>query len=411
MRVKSAQRVGILIAVSCYLSVSAFAHESASLKAIDASPNTLRGEVSLDASPDPITKYINDLTDAALNQDQNMAKINKYVERFKGFKHSLVHRSKDALNYVFLYKGVSQSSEASDIILDEKQKLKGRSSAEYLRQKLIDKTDIDITKAVLELAMGLGNSDANSGAEEIKSASNRLNKLVGEQKTAETVDFLKKVVEQNPVAEDTWQQKPWSISQKSDREKYLADVSVETDPVSQQIVGYLHKYNNVSKLNRGSQKLVRTTLSLASLSPTLVAPAAQAAIFAWVMASGGSEEDKLLKEVYLGKSLECRSKAISEKANIAIESYQMSLMTKNPALLQCSRSLIKRMGGDANVNNVLSGGTFVAQKPVKDEDITVEGEEPKRKKLSRKEKREAKKAMREAKNKTASRSIDEEHIQ
>lgn len=399
MRIERAQRILSLTVALCYLAVPALAQQTSIEASKGESKSRLQGEVSVDISPDPITKCINDLTDLSLSNDPNMLKINKYVERFKGFKHSVVHRTKDALNYVFLYKGVSQSSEASDIILDEKQKLKGRSSAEYLKQKLINKTDLEITKAILELSMGIGNSDESAGAEQIKTASDRLTAMVGADKTNETVEFLKKLVAQNPVSDEIWQQKPWSISQKSDREKYLAESTLAQDPVSQQIIGYLHKYNNVSALNRGAQKLVRTTLSLASLSPTLVAPAAQAAIFAWVMASGGSEEDKLLKEVYLGKSLECRDKAIVERANLALESYQLSLITKNPALLQCSRSLVKRMSGDAGLNSILGGGAFVAQKPSNDE-ITTEEDE----------KRDKKKHKKAKKEKTVQRSIDDEVV-
>lgn len=178
------------------------------------------------------------------------------------------------------------------------------------------------------------------------------------------------------------------------------EASVATDPVSQQIINYLHEYNNVSKLNRGSQKLVRTTLSLASLSPTLVAPAAQAAIFAWVMASGGSEEDKLLKEVYLGRSLETRKKAIYERANLALDYYQMSLLTKNPALLQCCRSLVKQMAGDVSSQSVLSEGPFVVKNPIKEEEISLLDEN----KPKRKHKRKAKK------EKTVNRPIDGETL-
>lgn len=338
----------------------------------------LQGEISLDVSTDPVTKYINDLTDTALKNDENIRTINQYVDKFKGLKHAIVHRSKDALNYVILYKGVSQSSEASDVILDEKQKLTGRGSAEYLRQKLIDRAGLAVTQAVLELAMGLGNADAKSGAEQVETATQKLTSLLGATKCDEAISSLKDMLNKNSVADETWNQKPWSISQKSDRQNYLVDVSVATDPVCQQIVGYLHKYNHVSKLNRGSQKLVRTSLGLASLTPTLVAPAAQTALFVWVMASGGSEEDKLLKEVYLGRTLDTRNKSISEKAHLALEYYQLSLLTKNPALHYCCRSLVKQMAGDTNSAGVLSAGAFISQQPLKEEKISL-GDEKKHK--------------------------------
>ena len=387
-------RLASLIAASCVLLMPAFAVETSIIEP----RGPLHGEISLDASPDPIAKCINDLTDAALAQDDNIKKINAYVDRFKGLKHAIVHRSKDALNYVILYKGTAQSSEASDVILDEKQKLKGRSSAEYMRQKLIDRTGLSVTQSILDMAMGLGNADSATGLEQVQSATEKLTSLVGKDKAHETRNFLEEMLKQNPVSEDTWRQKPWSISQKVDRQNYLVDLSVATDPVSQEIVSYLHKYNNVSKLNRGSQKLVRTTLGIASLSPTLVAPAAQAALFAWVMASGGSEEDKLLKEVYLAKALDSRNKSVSEKANLALEYYQMSLLTKNPALLHCCRSIVKQMAGDTNANGLLAEGAFVSQQPVKEEEISFIDDKPKK---TKKKKRQAKTASSTIDNETA----------
>ncbi len=395
--VKQLRFVG-LIAVSSILLAPAFALEISETNEKESLRGTLHGKISLDASSDPIIKCINDLTDVALANDANIKKINAYVDRFKGLKHAIVHRSKDALNYVILYKGTSQSSEASDVILDEKQKLKGRSSAEYMRQKLIDRTGLSVTQTILDMAMGLGSADSAAGACQVKAATEKLTTLVGKDKADETLHFLQEMLKQNPVADDTWSQKLWSISQKADRQNYLVDLSVATDPVSQEIVNYLHKYNNVSKLNRGSQKLVRTTLGIASLSPTLVAPAAQAALFAWVMASGGSEEDKLLREVYLAKALDSRNKTVSEKAHLALEYYQMSLLTKNPVLFHCCRSLVKQMAGDTNANCLLSQGTFIGQQPVKEEEISFSDDEPKK---TKKKKRKAKTAVSTVDNETA----------
>ena len=71
------------------------------------------------------------------------------------------------------------------------------------------------------------------------------------------------------------------------------------------------------------------------------------------MATGGAEEDKMLRELYLDKRLDSRSQVIAEKSHLALENYQIAKLTKNPVLLAYCESVIKQMTGPDAVRSVL----------------------------------------------------------
>jgi hypothetical protein len=102
-------------------------------------------------------------------------------------------------------------------------------------------------------------------------------------------------------------------------------------------------------------------LGAASMTPTFVGPAAKTALVAFVMATGGPEQCKLLKELYLDKRLESRWKVLNEEAHMAVENYQLAVLTKNPTLLCYSESIVGQMVGGHHVNEVF-GTTLLAKK-------------------------------------------------
>ena len=102
------------------------------------------------------------------------------------------------------------------------------------------------------------------------------------------------------------------------------------------------------------------------MTPTFVGPAAKTALVAFVMATGGPEQCKLLKELYLDKRLESRCKALNEEAHLAVDNYQLALLTKNPVLLGYSESLVGQMIGGHHVNEVF-GTSLLAKKPASTE--------------------------------------------
>jgi hypothetical protein len=124
------------------------------------------------------------------------------------------------------------------------------------------------------------------------------------------------------------------------KSQQLLATSLESDDVVESIQSRLHKFNHHSNFMRAASKFVNTTLSLAALSPTVASPAAQAAQFVFVACTGGPEEKKLLKEVYLDRCFESRFERLSQESMLTVNNYNNAILTRNPVLFACSQALI-----------------------------------------------------------------------
>jgi hypothetical protein len=70
------------------------------------------------------------------------------------------------------------------------------------------------------------------------------------------------------------------------------------------------------------------------------------------MATGGPEQCKLLKELYLDKRFESRWKVLNEEAHLAVDNYQVAVLTRNPVLLACAESVVCQMSSPDTVTRV-----------------------------------------------------------
>jgi hypothetical protein len=105
----------------------------------------------------------------------------------------------------------------------------------------------------------------------------------------------------------------------------------------------LHKYNHRNKYLQVTAKALYATMGVAAFTPTLAAPIAETTLLTFMMVTGGPEQDKLLKEVYLSKCLQSRANFLNEEAHLAVDCYDTAVLTKNERLLACSKDLIRQM--------------------------------------------------------------------
>jgi hypothetical protein len=264
----------------------------------------------------------------------------------------LVAETKDATDYMIPYRGFGPSIEAGNLILDENVKAKSRASAEYLRQKHVDENHVKVVSSMMQLAMGLGMADRVRGKEITASGLRSLEGLVGTEEAERTLNLMSDWGETLEIPEAVYAQGIWDISQKQEKFSYVMENSLEADAVVHQIKKRLHKYNKRSKIARVGSQVVQSTLGAASMAPNFIGPAAKTALLAFVMATGGPERYKLLKELYLDKRFESRWKVLNEEAHMALESYQVAVLTRNPVLLACSESVVGEMVGPEYVNGV-----------------------------------------------------------
>lgn len=301
------------------------------------------------------------LLETALERDEKTKAIDMAVTHYRKKTQIVIAETKDAVDYMIPYRGFGPSSEAGDIILGEKLKVKSRASAEFARQKSIDETHLKVTTCMFQVAMGLGMTDTNRGDEIVDAGMKSLKELVGDEEADATRKMLSQFKENLDVPESTYQQKMWDVAQKQSKQNQVFQASIEEDPVVKEIKKRVHKYNRKSRFSMVTSQFLQTGLGVAALTPSFIGPGAKIALLSYVMATGGPESCKLLKELYLDKRFESRCKVISEEAHMAIDNYQIAVMTRNPVLLACSESLLGQMIGEMGVKEIM-GTTLLSEK-------------------------------------------------
>ncbi|HEY9786710.1 MAG TPA: hypothetical protein V6D17_15010 [Candidatus Obscuribacterales bacterium] len=323
----------------------------------------LKGCISFSDPYDSMSNQMDRLLEAALDRDAKTKTLDMAVAHYRKKTQIVIAETKDAIDYMIPYRGFGPSSEAGDVILGEKLKLKSRASAEYARQKHIDETHLKVTTSMFQVAMGLGMPDRQRGDEITQSGMNSLKELVGEEEAQATFQMLSRLAKDTVIPEHIYAQKIWDVAQKQDKHKHIVEASLEEDPIVREIKRRINKYNHKSKFSMVTSHVVQTTLGVASLTPSFVGPAAKLALLTYVMATGGPESCKLLKELYLDKRFESRCKVINEEAHMALDNYQLALLTRNPVLLACSESVLGQMIGETALKEVMGTALLAEKKP------------------------------------------------
>ncbi len=322
----------------------------------------LNGSINYEDPYEATTAHIDQLLECAWNRDPNSKTIDRAVDHYRKKTQIVIAESKDAANHVIPFRGFGPSSEAGDIITGEKLKLKSKSSAEYARQKQIDELHVKVVSNLMQISMGLGMPDQERGQTITANGVSALSELVGPEEAERTKTMLADMAAQLKVPDGMFEKPVWDVHERQKMHKQILELSLDDDPVVHQIKKHVNKYNHKSKLAMVSSSVVQSVLGAASMTPTFVGPAAKTALVAFVMATGGPEQCKLLKELYLDKRLESRCKVLNEEAHLAIDNYQLALLTKNPVLLGYSESVVGQMIGGHHVSEVF-GTSLLAKKP------------------------------------------------
>lgn len=292
-----------------------------------------RGPIIGQISMSPLRQQIDKLVLIAANKDLTAATA---VDKYSRPLQKLLATAKDSFNYMIPYRGFAPSSEAGDVILDEKVKLKSLAAAQYAQQRLIDESHLKITTAVLEIAQGQGMS--TGGEATLSKGMADLTEAVGADETTVTSEMIKGQVATAPPDITGW-----DVAEKQRQYLTLAKSAVEADAVISEIAAKVHKYNRHGKGSMMASHIVQPLLGALRQTPTFVGPAAAGVLTAYVMATGGPEQDKLLKELYLDKRLSCRMTLISEESHLVLDSYIAGVQSSNSVLQATAETLIQQM--------------------------------------------------------------------
>ncbi|MFN8659763.1 MAG: hypothetical protein U0105_25735 [Candidatus Obscuribacterales bacterium] len=320
-------------------------------------PERLDASINTDDGGNLVSRTVERLLEKALDNDDQAKQLDKAVLHYRKASQRALAQTKDAADYIVPYRGFGPSIEAANLVTGEKISVKSRAAAEYARQKHVDETHIKVVSSVMQMAMGLGMSDPEKGAATVDSGFQSLKSLVGEEEATRTKDTLAAWSKEIVVPESVYAQGAWDVQLRQNKRKLVLEAALDNDEVLHQITKHLHKYGHKSKFTRMSSQVIQTTLATAALTPSFIGPAAKTALLAYVMATGGPESCKLLKELYLDKRFESRWKVLNEESHLALENYQIAILTRNPVLLACSESFVSEMSGEQTVTDVFGTKT------------------------------------------------------
>jgi hypothetical protein len=254
-----------------------------------------------------------------------------------GSAKSLIAGTKSLGNFVLDLRGFDWSIQGADAILDQAKHEKSAFAKEYLLRREHDARELAATRAVLQLAAVLDRDSVKADR-----ALGSLQTIVGKENAQLVQNRLRASYTDDELLTER-EHLIFDIEQKNEKLKNILSAAASQDEVLKGATKRLEKFNHRSKFMQYSAKVVYTTLGIASFSPTLVAPIAGASLLAFMMATGGPEQDKLLKEIYLGKIMQSRCDVLNEKAHLVTEGLDLALLTNNKRLYACTKELLGTM--------------------------------------------------------------------
>jgi hypothetical protein len=327
-------------------------HRPVPSKVITGSVTEYEGPVTLD-------RMVNHLVDATYDRSPEGKKLDKQVKHLAGKAAKASAVTKDAFEHTFQYQGFDPSIRAGKLILDDKYKVRNIAWAEYERQKFVDKIHAQVVASMMQLAEGIGMDNPSNSAPVIASAKGALEALVGEEETQRTITGLTLWLNHTKVSEDTFRQTPWNTIERNKKLDDIVKTALVRDPVVKEVTARVNKYAHPNGKMNSAVKILDTGLSgVAYFAPGLAIPLVAETLEAGLKEStGGSEENKLEREMLLDKRIQSRFKVLNHEAGMAVDNYRYALVTHNPQLLVFSQQVITDMSGREELAHLVSSVT------------------------------------------------------
>jgi len=314
----------------------------------------LQGTINyVDLSPQ-FSDTIHRLTKEALQKEPNFAKAEKAVDHFRTKLQRTITFTKDTVNYAYPYRGFSMSMEGSRVIVDKNQKLSNLWISELCKQRYWDEMHPKVIAQIMQIAMGLGIENPEESNVAVQKGVKGLSALVGDETAQTVVSELSDWKNQLIVPDAAFKQPTWDceMSQK------VYQNALKTSADGDALIHYV--YTRVKKFDHGKLANIAAGVVEANLSAVAVLSgnpfaslAAEGLNTAFVMSTGGPEENKILKELYFGRRLEIRRKRISDETQLAISNYEKALLTHNSPQLAMSEVVLAELVGPDRIATIL----------------------------------------------------------
>jgi hypothetical protein len=310
-----------------------------------------------------LSQNINLLLDSALTKKTAFAKSEAAVNHYRAPKQKVWTKVKDASNFLVPWHGFGPSSEAGDVVLNEKLKLKSLEASGYARQKEVDEMHLVVVEKMLGLAESAGAPSSFDQKASVNLALGELSALTSPDDAQKTLAMIKELdLSQVAEAVNSIEAKPLSVVERKRKWKELSESFISNDPVAQEVTRRFHLYNKRGAVTNVSGHVIEATLGMASLVPNVLGPASQGCLMTYEMANGGTEENKLIKELYLEKRLQSRCRLLVEEAHLVIDTCESALMAHNYSLAALCKAVMIDLGDERTVASVLNSDSATGPK-------------------------------------------------
>ena len=201
----------------------------------------LKGTVSDEIYPQ-LERRVQDLMQAALDRESDSALLGKRSARYNKVWSRVWAGTRDIAELLTEYKGFEQSSEAGDVLLGEKFKLKSKSSADCVQQLKRDHIEKEILTGILQIAQGLGCPEESDRKRGTELGLNQLKKLVGDDEAHKTLETLTNCCATIKVDPSVFDQKPLNVLEIEQQSSNVFEKALASDQVIGEITHIVHKY-------------------------------------------------------------------------------------------------------------------------------------------------------------------------
>ncbi len=309
--------------------------------------------ISLVEPPKHVGQLMENFMDAHCQQSPDYQALQQKVEHYRKAVQKTIAVTKDSLDFSFHVKGVGPSRNAARQVLDEQTKICDLPSAEFERQKYVDQLHQQIVSAMMQVCESRGTADLIQRQQLLAEAVAKLETIAGPQEAIKIIRGLDAWLETASVTDKSFAKTPWSSIERDQRLSMLVRSALDGDPVVSKIKTVVSKYACPGKIKSGISQVLDTTLSIGAMAPGMVVSwASEAALNAYVMKTGGSEESKLEKELLLYKRIQSRISVLTNEASQALDNYRFALITRNRQLLAFSGAVMEGMSNATVANDI-----------------------------------------------------------
>lgn len=332
---------------------------------VAASPGKLKC-LEFEHSDNPIQQAVYETATLAMTRDPAVVAVDEQLYKMQnlGKLQNTKEISRNFVHYLVNYRGVGPSSAGANALMEKEINTSSKLSTELKWEKAIDEKYVDIVNACAEAADALDREAQGEGSGSVTEATNTLTDLVGKEEADKLIAKFRKLRSEIPDTIKAQSTKSFGISTERSQINALQEAVLKQDPILAEVAEKLSKYQ-VKKGTEVVSGVVQGALGVAGLAPSFVGPAAQIVKTAFILSTGGSEENKLYKEVFLFKRLEVRSRTINHLATSSIRNYNIGTLTNRPFLAAYSKALMEQMTDQATIAKIISGetGTKLSSKP------------------------------------------------